>query len=373
MELEDRWASASFVNFLLHGRSMELSNGITGAAERTGQLPCLSRKPLITDKPWDCYHLESLLPLKETYRENTEFGFLLRHYWIPATALTFRQSSRTTFPDGRVEQCDSEIERKMARCRSNECLWREKTRRDTGTGSICRSGPEGASHKLYLSPFPEAPATSEMLCSYDCYEQTFHSAKPILFAPPTAEQKTEARRQALYSLPMLCPPGPVPIGFSWYGKVGDDYMNFRLEAEERLGETSVLVIRREGRYTVWLGGCPYFRPTKMGLPPSELDGEQKTIPVVVERQGITLFAWNRGAVLEDRYIDRVIEAEGNLATVVGTTNQVVTRLIRSCPENLAQSVPSPVEREAQRKEASSPGGRGQERKEEVVPSPAGRG
>ena len=85
-----------------------------------------SRRSLITDEPWDCYHLESLLPLKETYRENTEFGFLLRHYWIPATVLTFRQSSRTTFPDGRVEQCDSEIERKMARCRSNECLWREK-------------------------------------------------------------------------------------------------------------------------------------------------------------------------------------------------------------------------------------------------------
>ena len=84
------------------------------------------RKPLITDEPWDRYHLESLLPLKETYREDSEFGFLLRHYWIPATILTFRQAVRTTFPDGRVDQHEYEIERKMARCRSNECLWREK-------------------------------------------------------------------------------------------------------------------------------------------------------------------------------------------------------------------------------------------------------
>ena len=90
-------------------------------AERT-------HKSLITDEPWDGYHLESLLALKETYRENAEFGFLLRHYWIPATLLTFRQSSRTTRPDGRTDRQEVQIEREMARCRSNECLWREKIR-----------------------------------------------------------------------------------------------------------------------------------------------------------------------------------------------------------------------------------------------------
>jgi hypothetical protein len=83
---------------------------------------------LLTDEPWDHYHLESLLPLKEVHRENTEFGFLLRHYWIPATVLTFRQSSRMTIPDSSVERCELEIERNMARCRSNECLWRETIR-----------------------------------------------------------------------------------------------------------------------------------------------------------------------------------------------------------------------------------------------------
>ncbi len=262
------------------------------------------RKSLITDEPWDRYHLESLLPLKETFQENKEFGFLIRHYWIPATILHFRQTSRTTFPDGTVEQRDSEIERKMARCRSNDCLWREKTHvLAAGNGNGVRS------------------ALAEALCSYDCYEQTFHSAKPILFAPPTPDQKTEARRQALYRLPILVPPGPVPIGFCWYAKVDNDYMNYRIDAEERLGGTSVLVIRREGRYTVQ-------------FPQDAVRSESgaQTSPVLTERQGVTLFAWNRGAVLEDRVIDRVVDSMGRFACRAGTTIQVVTRLIRSCPE-----------------------------------------
>jgi hypothetical protein len=305
---------------------MESATAKTAATGSVRAVASLGPRQLITNEPWDCYHLESLLPLKETYRETTQFGFLLRHYWIPATILTFRQSQKTTFADGRTEQCDLEIERTMARCRSNECLWREKIRPVIGTNG-------------------DRPILSEMLCSYDCYEQTFHSAKPILFALPTAEQKTEARRQALYHLPMLCPPGPVPIGFSWYGKVGDDYMNYRLEAEERLGETSVLVIRREGRYTMWL---------------PESQDEQKAVPVVAQRQGITLFAWNRATVLEDRFLDSVVEANGQLASVVGRTNHAVTRLIRSCPENMSKPVSSPIEREHECQEckASPPAGKG---------------
>ncbi len=295
-----------------------------------------SRRSLITDEPWDCYHLDSLLALKETYREITEFGFLLRHYWIPATVLTFRQSSRTTFPDGRVEQRELGIERKMARCRSNECLWREKVRPMAAEGD------------------GEQPLLSEMLCSYDCYEQTYASAKPILFAPPTAEQKTEARREALYRLPMLCPPGPIPIGFCWYAKVGDDYMNYRLDAQDHIEETSVLVIRREGRYTTWVAEISPRTPCAGSSGQSVAGGEPKMIPLVTQRQGVTLFAWNRGAVLEDRFLDRVVKASGSLASTVGAMNQAVSHLIRSCPENLARPARSPAEREPQRKDVSSP-------------------
>ncbi|NQT11641.1 MAG: hypothetical protein HQ582_02760 [Planctomycetes bacterium] len=273
--------------------------------EEHSPAPRDSCRTLIADGPWDSYDLASLLPLKEVVRENTEFGFLLRHYWIPATVLTFRQSSRTPLSDGTVQQCELEIERRMARCRSNECLWREKIRQ-VGPGK-----DSGERSDVLIS---------EMLCSYDCYEQTYASAEPVLFAPPTADQKEEARRQALCRLPMLVPPGPVPIGFSWYGKVGDDYMNYRLEAEEQVGETSVLVIRREGRYTRW-------------LPEEAMNSgiAQQTTPVVAERQGVTLFAWDRGTVLEDRFMEYIVDGGERSASRVGMANQVVTRLVRSCP------------------------------------------
>jgi hypothetical protein len=281
-------------------------------------------KSLITDEPWDRYDLESLLPLKEMIRETTEFGFLLRHYWIPATVLTFRQSSRTTLPDGTVQQCELQIERTMARCRSNECTWREKIRQVTP-----RKGD--------AQPFDLL--ISEKLCSYDCYDQTYVSAKPIVFALPTADEKLEARRQALYRLPMLVPPGPVPIGFTWYAKVGDDYMNFRLEAEHKIGEneTSVLVIRREGRYTMWL-------PEET----ADSGSGKERMPVVTKRQGITLFACNRGAVLEDRFLDQIVEIGGNRGSdfSIGTTHHAVTHLVRSCPTNIENPVPSPTGKES---------------------------
>ena len=193
-------------------------------------------KTLLTERSWDDYDLTSLLPLKEIYRENATFGFLLRHYWIPAAELRFRQSSRVTAPDGSVHRHELRIDRRMARCRSNECTWREKVYPVTAASGNGTDSP--------------AVATSEMLCSYDCYDQTYVSARPILFELAVGHQKVEARRDALYRLPMLAPPGPVPIGFSWYGKVGDDYMNYRLEAEEHLGETSVLVIRENVPLTV---------------------------------------------------------------------------------------------------------------------------
>jgi hypothetical protein len=279
----------------------------------SGSVSRNSPKSLITGESWGGFHLESLLPLKEIFRETTEFGFLLRHYWIPATILTFRQSSQSTLPDGRVERCELEIERKMARCRSNECLWRETIRPVAGANG-------------------DRPILSEMLCSYDCYEQTYASDKPILFKPPGPDQKTEARQQALYRLPMLCPPGPVPIGFSWYAKVGDDYMNYRLDAEDRVGDTSVLIIRREGRFTL------------MQSDESTTDKNRKTVPVVIERKGVSVFALNRCVVLEDRFLDRVVEVGDGMTSEskttlkvvlqtyhVGATNQVVTRLIRSTP------------------------------------------
>jgi hypothetical protein len=281
---------------------------------------------LITERAWDDYDLKSLLPLKEVVKEDSRFGFLLRHYWIPATELRFRQSSRVTAPDGSEDRQELQIDRQMARCRSNECTWREKVH-DVAAIDGSDVGQDSA-------------LLSELLCSYDCYEQTYVSAKPILFELPTSDQREESRRQALHRLAILVPPGPVPIGFTWYAKVGDDYMNLSLEAEHRLKETSVLVIRREGHYTVRLGSgqsdpaghdwcLASDMPQKQFPSPSGIGHEPS--PVVIERRGVTLFAWNRGVVLEDRIWDHVVDAGASLSSLKGSTIQSVVRLVRSTP------------------------------------------
>ena len=264
----------------------------------------LALKTLITKRPWDDYDLESLLSLKEVDRERTDFGFLMRHYWMPATDLQFRHSFRMVLPDGAVKRVELQIDRRMARCRANECTWRETV---TPLLSKGITGQEDA-------------AVCETLCSYDCYDQTYVSAKPVLFALPGEEQKNDARRKALYCLPFLHPPGPVPVGSSWHGKVDADYMNFHLEAEEQIGGTSVLIIRREGRFT-----------TSHPVGATGTPEGQEVARLVRKRMGVTVFAWARAVVLEDRYFDQVVEAEDVLESQVGTTSQVICRLIRSCP------------------------------------------
>ncbi len=108
-------------------------------------------------------------------------------------------------------------------------------------------------------------------------------------------------------------------------------MNFRLDAEEHLGDTSVLVIRREGRYTT--------RAFESGSDPRRDDARKGFS--VTERQGVTLFAWNRGAVLEDRFMDRIVGSKGCSSTV-GTTTLTVSRLVRSRSERLATTASAPA-------------------------------
>lgn len=262
----------------------------------------VARKTLITDDRWDSYDLASLLPLEEVFQENAEFGYVLRHYWIPVADLQFRQSSRKVLPNGSESWEELLIDRRMARCRSTECTWYETVRpvAETSVGG-------------------DSAALGTMLCTYNCYAQSYRCARPVPREQPASGNVIESRRCALYKLPMVVPPGPVKVGFAWHAKVADDYMNYRLEAERQIEETSVLVVRREGRYTMWLPGDP-----------EDSGNGHEAVPVVTRRQGVTLFAWNRGVVLEDRFLDQV-ESGDAVASPVGATNQVVTRLIRSCP------------------------------------------
>lgn len=52
---------------------------------------------------------------------------------------------------------------------------------------------------------------------------------------------------------------------------------------------------------------------------------------IIERNGIALFHWNRGVILEDRFTDRVEEATAQLESFTGATVYGATRLMRSVP------------------------------------------
>ena len=268
-------------------------------------------KSLRTGESWDAYDLESLLPLKEVFEENTEFGFLLRHYWIPATNLTFRQSMVRITSAAESTRSELLIERQMARCRSNECTWREKV--------FAPLSPRTGASIWESTPFRET------FCSYDCYDQTYVEDEPIRFALPSNEkEKLMARQEAIARLPFLSPPGPVPVGFGWYSKAGTSHMNFCLESKEVVGETSVLAIKREGRVVVQLsldGQIDY----------STKSTQEEFSTAIVERKGITLFAWSRGVVLEDRFEDRVIETCDPSASLQEARTRAVLRLVRSTP------------------------------------------
>ena len=224
--------------------------------------------------------------------------------------LLYLQTSMSTYADGTSEQSSCVIERTMARCRSNECLWREKT---WPVESLDR-----------WDSYAERAPLSELMCEYRSHDQTFRMSRPTSRNPPEPVDAAEARREALYRLPFLAPPaGPMTVGFEWRGEAGEDHMNFRLEAEKRVKETSVLVIRREGRYTTWLPSGP-----------ESADAGSTRVPVVVHRRGLTLFAWKRGAVLEDRSLDCVLDpgARRPDGGGAGSTHRVL-RLLSSRPVN----------------------------------------
>lgn len=256
---------------------------------------------LISNLPWDAIRLEQLLPLKDAYPGEVSGDFLLRHYWIPATSLTFRQSCQLRFPDGRSDRSECVIEREMVRCRSNECLWRERV--------FANRSHTATNHNAAMT-------ASDLLCLYDRCQQTFRSGKAISPAPLAPTDNTEAGRFALSRLPILLPPGPMPLGSSWENRAGGDYMQYQIDTEGRVGNTSVLLIRRSGVLTIQLAAQGVLEDSALAS---------------VERQGVTVFAWNRGLVLEDRFLDRPAGLSDQLTAGTATERQVITRLVRSSP------------------------------------------
>jgi len=86
-------------------------------------LPELPRVKRLASEPVE---LCGLLELAQPYQINRKIGILLRHYWYPATNLSFHRSECVTFPNGQdPTELESLILRSLVRCRADLVMWRE--------------------------------------------------------------------------------------------------------------------------------------------------------------------------------------------------------------------------------------------------------
>ena len=257
--------------------------------------------PMITIDP------SFLLHLKVIDHPDTEFGFVLRHYWNPASILSFQQCLLIK-QGAHCEDSDlvrASVTRHLVRCEANCCVWREET-----VPVI-----DGSSDRY----FGKTRASEERLCFYDCCEQAYWTRDVLSSETSLPKNLAKAQSQALYAIPFIVPPGPVPLGFKWHDRVGNDAMDYELVSSEMLGDMTVLFIRRHGRYTVLIPEGDAF------------------CSITTEREGLTAFALQRSVILEDRFVDRVIEASPELGSCVNARSLGVTRLVQSCTRNESDS------------------------------------
>ncbi len=220
----------------------------------------------------------TLLPLVGVRRMSRQFGYVLRHYWMPATELTFQ---RTTCR-GSEPPVSETIVRRLARCDSDVCCWREMIDDATVLRIYNRSD--------------QTLRTREI---------TGHESRP--------ESERDARIRAFVHVPILTPLLPIPLGFRWHVATDEgDFLDFTLESVTEVGDMPVLFVRRQGRF--------------------QCDG------VTVERNGITAYALDRSAILEDRTCDVVDGVE-----TITVTKLVQSRLLETVATvALAQSLSSVI-------------------------------
>lgn len=210
----------------------------------------------------------ALLPLVSFRRMSTDYGYLLRHYWMPSGELRYqiRRSERN-----RTDERHENILciKKSMKFDADLFVWREK-----------HIGEFDAKMLRY------APRTeNENLCEYDRSKQYLRIRSPLNHA-----NASENRNEAFCALPLLTPLLPIPLGFRWHVRHGDDTLDFTLESSVFVHDREVLFVRRQGRFTF----PGYFRGNRFI--------EQN---IVVHREGISAYAPDRSVVLEDRTRDRI--------------------------------------------------------------------
>ncbi len=260
------------------------------------------------DRPaWDAVHLDTLVRLVGVNEMTSKFGYLLRHYWFPATRLEYMTTRRQQTPRMRDIETSRRWTQEMLRCDTDSCTWRERVIESRGNFHGL----------LQFSP----PKKREEICVYDRARQTFrrHTTTNFEWQP---ENDADARDQAILSLPLLTPLLPLPLGFTWHVRNELNHLEFTLEALERVDNMPVLLIRRRGEVRL----DQFFR-----------SGNAYPHRFRLYREGVTLYALDRGVILQDRTYD-VVRSENSLSDYDGMETWTTRTLLKS---SLPES-PSPL-------------------------------
>jgi len=258
---------------------------------------------VLGNEDWDAVDLTKLLQLKETRFINPQIGYPLRHYWLPATDLTIRESNVVRYPNKDRLRTEGVTFRVFCKCRADQVVWSDRR----------RSFYVGKDASL---PFDDGVgAGKETLHVYNRSQRTLRTRERVSRNPLTPKDADDARYQALTTMPLVYPIGPMQLGDSWTRSANDASMTYRIASQAMVGSTAVVIIERQG-YFISRGTCL-------------LNDSVVELAYRAERKGITVFAYNRSVVLEDRSYDVIVEANALQDQLIGTSTKAVARLIRS--------------------------------------------
>lgn len=189
------------------------------------------------------------------------FGVLLRHYWLPATELTYQRTTTRQKPGSEATTAVETVFRKPVKYDSDVCIWRESV--------------NGSEERFYL---------------YNRSKQTFR-IRGLMEFTATPENENEARLAAFWHVPVLTPLLPVPPGFQWHVSAEDGFLEFMLESETTIRNMPVVFVKRRGRFPISQNGS------------------------AVHREGMTAIALERSVILEDRCRDRFDDGTESYGTL----------------------------------------------------------
>ena len=202
---------------------------------------------------------------------------VLRHYWCPASSLTYERSL-TISGESISDTVYSRLRRDMVRCTADFCQWRERI---DLIKPVCNN--------RLLAHFYKG---KDALCTYNLFGQNY-SEVPFCSNVKYDSAFPESQRDAIRCMPLLVPYGPVQRGFKWSINDSGDFLEFELLKQIATNNEDVVVVRSIGHLTTSWVLCDTKRRFTQ-------------VNVSLERTGLVTLAPHGSLILENTTVDKVV-------------------------------------------------------------------